>query len=129
MSGTYKPAGYTDVTPFLIVTDIHAQVRFLQKVFDATILEEKADDQGRLKSAALRIGDSTMMLSKARDGVLATHCMFYKYVEDVDDLFHRAVRAGADPIMEPRVTNHGDRNAGIEDPEGNQWWLATKVNG
>ena len=34
-------------------------------------------------------------------------------------------RGSAQPLLEEADTEHGDRRAGVKDPFGNVWWLAT----
>jgi uncharacterized glyoxalase superfamily protein PhnB len=51
--------------------------------------------------------------------------MLYLYVEDVDAVYRRALGAGAVSLMEPADMFYGDRNAGVKDQCGNQWWIAT----
>lgn len=46
-------------------------------------------------------------------------------MEDVDVVFGRAVQAGATPVLEPADRFWGDRMAGVEDPSGIRWWIAT----
>jgi PhnB protein len=48
-------------------------------------------------------------------------------VEDVDDVFRRAVDAGASAVSVPEVHFYGDRVATIDDPFGHRWTLATHV--
>ncbi|MBC7448998.1 MAG: hypothetical protein H7330_13170 [Hymenobacteraceae bacterium] len=41
--------------------------------------------------------------------------------------FQAAVQAGAGSLLTPADQFHGDRMAGVRDPFGNVWWLATNV--
>jgi uncharacterized glyoxalase superfamily protein PhnB len=47
------------------------------------------------------------------------------YVENVDDWYKRAIGAGAKSLDAPKNQVYGDRSAGVEDPNGNYWWIAT----
>jgi PhnB protein len=49
------------------------------------------------------------------------------YVEDCDAIYHQAIAAGAKSVREPADQFYGDRSAGVEDPFGFQWYLATHV--
>jgi uncharacterized glyoxalase superfamily protein PhnB len=49
----------------------------------------------------------------------------YLYVPDADAVYQRALQAGATSTMEPTDQFWGDRMAGVEDPAGNRWWIAT----
>jgi uncharacterized glyoxalase superfamily protein PhnB len=43
--------------------------------------------------------------------------------DTVESAFTRAVRAGAQPVSEPRDQSFGGRSAVMADPEGNRWEL------
>jgi uncharacterized glyoxalase superfamily protein PhnB len=47
------------------------------------------------------------------------------YVVDTDALYHLALQAGATSLREPTDQFYGDRMAGVQDPLGNHWWIAT----
>ncbi len=51
----------------------------------------------------------------------------YLYVKDTDATYQRALKAGATSVMEPADQFYGDRNAGVKDPIGNMWWIATHI--
>ena len=53
--------------------------------------------------------------------------MLYLYTEDTDATYKRALKAGATSIMEPADQFYGDRSAGVQGPQGNQWWIATRL--
>ena len=45
----------------------------------------------------------------------------YLVADDPDELFARAVAAGATGLYEPRDEDYGGRGAAVTDPEGNLW--------
>jgi PhnB protein len=49
----------------------------------------------------------------------------FVYVEDVDDVFKRAVEAGANVVQPPEDHFYGDRVAMFDDPFGHRWNVAT----
>jgi len=49
------------------------------------------------------------------------------YVEDVDALYERALKAGAVSVLPPTDQPYGDRNAWVRDPFDNMWYLATTI--
>jgi PhnB protein len=51
----------------------------------------------------------------------------YIYVADVDQVFKRAIEAGAKVIDQAENRDWGDRTAGIEDPYGHVWWVGTPI--
>lgn len=49
----------------------------------------------------------------------------YLVCDDCDEVFARAVSAGATVLREPADQDYGGRSAGVRDPEGNVWSLGT----
>ena len=121
------PQGYHTVTPYLIVDDARAQIEFLQKAFGATKSFSHDGPDGKIAHAEVKVGDSILMIGNAGGKWPARPCNIYLYVENTDDLYKRALAAGAKSVMEPANQFYGDRNAGVEDSNGNQWWIATHV--
>ncbi len=53
--------------------------------------------------------------------------MLYLYLDEVDTVYAQALKAGATSINEPADQPYGDRLAGVKDPYGNVWYIATHV--
>jgi PhnB protein len=122
------PAGYHTVTPYLTVADARQVIDFLKHAFGAQTAEALAQDSdGRIRHAELKIGDSMVMIGEASDQWKPRPANFYLYVPDCDVVYKRALGAGAKSLMEPADQFYGDRNAGVEDPAGNFWWIATRL--
>ena len=49
------------------------------------------------------------------------------YVADVDAVYQAAIDAGAESLSKPEDAFYGDRGAGIVDPWGHRWHLATHI--
>jgi PhnB protein len=49
------------------------------------------------------------------------------YVGDCDAVYRQAVAAGGKGVREPADQFYGDRMAGVEDPFGFQWYIATHI--
>jgi PhnB protein len=82
--------------------------------------------EGQVRHSVIRIGDSVVAISDAQEGTLYPP-QLYLYVQDVDDLYDRAVRAGAQPTLPPTDHAYGDRGAGVTDEWGNFWYMATPL--
>ena len=52
----------------------------------------------------------------------------YVYVDDADDVYRRALEAGASSIEEPLKTPYGDRRAMVRDPFGNVFQIAHQID-
>ena len=50
----------------------------------------------------------------------------YVYVEDLDAHFERSRAAGAEIVEAPADQDYGDRRYGVRDPEGHQWFFASR---
>ena len=130
------------IMPFLYVEGAGRAADFYKQVFGATELMREFDPDGTtVNHAQLRIGDTTIMLSdptsqdvreSGSQGVYRTPQMLggsplhlYVYVANVDEVFRRALEAGAKVIDPVEDKDWGDRCGGIEDPFGHVWWVAT----
>jgi uncharacterized glyoxalase superfamily protein PhnB len=119
------PDGYHTLTPYLVVPDGEAMLRFLEDAFAAKLLERFNRADGALKHAELQIGDSRLMMGQANEHFTPRPQTLYVYVPDVDAAFQRALAAGAKSLMPVADQDYGDRSGGFEDPAGNWWWVAT----
>ena len=127
MSVNYKPTEYHTITPYLIVKGADKLISFLVDTFDAQQKMCMKDDDGSVRHAEIRIGDSLLMISEAREEFPANDSMLHLYVPDVDATFARAIENGATSLREPKDEVYGDRSAGVRDALGNQWWMATHI--
>jgi len=119
------PDGYHSVTPFLIVPGAAKLLDFLQQAFEAQELHRMPRPDGTIMHAEVRIGDSLVMMGEPMGDGQPLFGSLYLYVHDVDAVYKRALQAGATSTSEPADQFYGDRSAGIKDPVGNQWWIAT----
>jgi PhnB protein len=114
-------AGFHSVTPRIVVSDVASMVGFLRSVFGAS------GEHHPERPAEMRIGDSIIMVSEAgpRDLVGA---FLYVYVDDADNVYERALSAGATSLEVPMDLPYGDRRAMVRDPFGNIWQLAHVIS-
>jgi PhnB protein len=49
------------------------------------------------------------------------------YFKDIDEVFEKALRAGATSVTELRNFPWGDRGGTIRDPLGSIWWLSEHI--
>jgi PhnB protein len=121
------PDGYHAITPYLFVEGVPRLIDFLVRVFDAVEVRRLLGPDGAIGHAEYRIGDSLIMLCEARGEWKPMPASLYVYVSDTDDVYNRAIGAGSTSLMEPADQFYGDRNAGMKDPAGNLWWIATHL--
>jgi PhnB protein len=121
----YIPRGLDSVNVYLHPLRAEPVIRFLQRAFGARELARYASPDGVVHHAQLRIGDSVVEMGEAHGPYQPMASMFYLHVPDCDAMYRSALAAGATSLSEPKDQPYGDRNAGVKDPFGNQWYLAT----
>ncbi len=121
------PTGFHTLTPYLAVNGASKLIDFLKRAFDAQENYCSKAPDGSVMHAQLKIKDSMLMVSDANGAFPAMPSFIYMYVENTDKVYNQAMQAGAISIMEPADQFYGDRNAGVKDPAGNMWWIATHI--
>jgi PhnB protein len=126
-------------TPFVPLTDIAKDLRtvtvyfhpigaqrfidFVTNAFGATELMRHAEND-MIMHAKVQIGDSVIELGEARTPTQPLPTAIYLYVDDVDAIYERALKAGGVSMLAPTDQDYGDRNAWVKDPFDNVWYIA-----
>ena len=129
------PDRYPRVSPYLHVDGASDAIKFYTEILGATERMRMPAPDGKIGHAEIEIGDSVIMLAdefpdmgvrgpKAFGG---SPVMLTVYVENVDDVFGRALNAGATSVRPVENQFYGDRAGRFEDPFGHQWHVATHV--
>ncbi|HEY1281183.1 MAG TPA: VOC family protein [Acidimicrobiales bacterium] len=129
------PDDYPRVSAYITVDGAAAAIEFYKSVLGATERGRLPGPDGRIGHAELNIGDSLIMLSDAfpdmgvRDpkDIGGTPVTLSVYVEDVDDVFARALAAGATEQRPVQNQFYGDRSGQFVDPWGHRWNVASRV--
>ena len=128
------PSNYPKVTPYLSVDGAAKAIDFYCDILGATVRGRMDGPDGRVGHAELDLGTSLLMLSDTfPDGAPApgelggSPVTLMVYVEDVDDVFNRAIKAGAKEIAPVQDQFYGDRSGQFEDPFGHRWNVASHV--
>ena len=122
------PEGFHTVTPYLVMPGIAGLMEFLKQAFDAQELDRMARPDGSIAHAAMRIGDSMVEMGEAPEGRVMPAAL-HLYVKNADETYLRALKVGATSLYEPRDMDYGNREGGVTDPRGNQWYIATHKAG
>ena len=129
------PDGYHSITPYLTIKSAAKAIEFYKKAFGAKELG-RLPMGDKIGHAEIQIGDSRIMLAdefpewghKAPDGSFnpVGLCL---YVENVDEVFKRALAEGAKVSGENDVKDqfYGDRSGTLTDPFGHKWTIATHI--
>jgi PhnB protein len=129
------PEGMHSLTPHLVCAGAADAIAFYVKAFNAVEQMRLPGPGGKLMHAAVKIGDSVLMLvdenpewglngPKLLKGSPVT---IHLSVENVDAVVEQAVAAGCKVTMPVNDTFWGDRYGQLEDPFGHRWSVATHV--
>lgn len=119
-----KPEGFRSITPYLHPKGAAGLVDFLKQAFGAEELYRTSAPDGTIAHATIKMGDSRIEMGEAHGQWQPMPMTIYMYVNDVDAVYARALAAGGKSISEPADQPYGDRNAGVQDPSGNTWYIA-----
>ena len=129
------PEGLHTITPQLVVNEGAKFIEFAKKAFGAeeTIRMNHPDGKG-IWHAALRIGDAILFVADEATGVMksarslgVTPFTIQINVEDAEQMFKRAVGAGATVTMPLSDMFWGDRYGQVLDSFGNTWAISQHV--
>src|SRR5215216_1948829 len=132
------PEGFHSVTPHLVIDDCAKAIEFYKTAFGAQPRLQMPGPGGKILHAEIQIGDSIVMLNdemppmanqpgvykSPKSAGFATAALFL-YLDDVDAMFERAVKAGCQVRMPLTDMFWGDRYGQVIDPFGLTWGLAT----
>jgi PhnB protein len=129
------PKGYHSVTPYLIVNGAARAIEFYKLAFGATELMRMPSPDGRVAHAELKIGDSVIILAdepsngafKSAQSLGGTPVSLMVYIPEVDQVFERAISAGAKETRPVQDQFYGDRSGNLIDPFGHSWTVSTHV--
>lgn len=120
-----KPArreGLHTVTPYIIVEPAVELIDFVTQAFGAVESVRATGSAGGLH-CEVKIGDSLLMIGGG-PGFGARPSAIHLYVSDVDEVYARAIEAGATSLVAPSDQDYGERVAGVKDIGGNEWYIA-----
>ena len=127
-----QPDAYHTLTPYLAVSHAGQAVDWYKKAFGAKEVSRMPGPGGRLMHAELQIGDSRLLLSDVFPGsdvqdptrVGNTTTTIHLYTKNIDQVWRKAVAAGAVVTMPLENQFWGDRYGKLRDPFGHSWSLA-----
>jgi PhnB protein len=128
------PEGFHTVTPYMVIKGAAKAIEFYKEAFGAVEIF-RWEDEGGVRHAEVAIGDSPIMVTdeSAEHGMRGPEpsaippVSMFLYVEDADELFERAISAGATELIPMEDAGDGDRRGGLTDPFGHVWHIATHV--
>jgi PhnB protein len=135
MPVSHLPEGYTTATPYLIVKGAAAAIDFYKSAFGAAEVMRFPGPNGSIAHAEIQIGSSRIMLAdehpergyRSPQSLGGSGSGIMLYVESVDQVFDRAIKAGAKSREPVKDQFYGDRSGTLTDPFGHWWTVATHV--
>jgi PhnB protein len=129
------PSEYPRVTPYLSIDGAAKAITFYCDILGADERVRMNGPDGKVGHAELAIGNSVIMLADTFEDMGAptpttlggSPVTLMVYVADVDDVFARAIKAGAKEIAPVQDQFYGDRSGQFEDPFGHRWNVASHV--
>jgi PhnB protein len=126
--------GTWNIIPYLRVSDGAKAIDFYVRAFGAKEVARYAIPDGKIGHAELDVNGAKLYLADAdyetngapaqgKRAPIVLHCD----VPDIDAAFALAVEAGATVAREPADQFYGDRNGGLVDPFGHEWFLSTHI--
>ena len=129
------PDGYPEVMPYLCIDGAAKAIEFYTSVLGAKERMRMPAPNNKIGHAELQIGQSVIMLSDEHPemrllgpkSIGGTPVTISVYVNAVDDVFARALKAGAKALRPVENQFYGDRSGQFEDPFGHRWNVSTHV--
>lgn len=124
------------ITPQLVVRGAAQAIAFYQKVFGTQeLLRNLAPDGTSIMHAELLCGDSRFFILDEfpEHGNLSPQTLqgspitLHLYVPNVDEIFERALDAGAQVVLPVANTFWGERYGILLDPFGHRWSVSTRL--
>jgi PhnB protein len=122
------------VTGYVVVAKIGDAVKFYTKIFGAKEDQRYKDPKGKTWfSQMVLFGNRLLLMEPMKDMQLVARqrkaitaadgdsSMLSLDVANVDEVYTKAIKAGATPIIAPYDAHWGDRYAEFRDPFGHRW--------
>lgn len=122
------------ITPYLYYRNLDRALQWLADAFGWHEKSRAVGPDGKPFHAEMQVApDAIVMMGcpgsdyrNPRDLGHVTQSLYIR-VQDLDSLFARARRAGAQVIEQPADHEYGDRRCALEDGEGHQFFFAEPV--
>jgi PhnB protein len=117
------------VVPYFVLQGAADFIAFLEATFDAKEMARFPRPDGTIMHAAVSIGDSIVEMGDSSPEYKSLQFGIHIYVDDCDATHKRAIAAGATSLHEPMDQVYGERSSAIRDRFGNNWYIATWLEG
>jgi len=132
---TAAPEQAQTVVTYLAIDGAAKALEFYKKAFGAKELARQATPDGKIVHASIKIGNTAIMMSDIFPGSVAKSPLelgtspvtLHINADDVDELWNRALAAGATVSMPLENQFWGARYGQLVDPFGHHWSLSMDV--
>ncbi|MEO7046111.1 MAG: VOC family protein [Ferruginibacter sp.] len=123
------PEHYTSVTPWIISPSSANLIEFLKAAFKAEEIPNSRikNEDGVIINVVVKIGNARVKLFDSREGWAPTPSFLNLYVEDVEDVYQKALELGAISVTNITTLYFGEKVCRILDPFGNLWWITQRI--
>jgi PhnB protein len=124
------------LTPYLLYRDVGKALAWFSKAFGFVESGDRfTGEDGTIQHAEMEISKNGEVFMLGCPGPKYKNpgklgnvtALMYVTVDNVDQHFARAKKAGAKVLGKPEDTFYGDRRYSVLDPEGHQWYFAQHV--
>jgi PhnB protein len=125
-----RPVGHHTLVPGFAIPNAAKVIGFLERAFNAKVVDRYDGPNGVVYHAELLLGDSALMLGDAGPDHPEMPGSLSFYVDNgeaVDRTYKRALDNGAKSISEPKNMFYGWRSACVQDVGGNRWNICAIV--
>jgi PhnB protein len=128
MNQSFKPNGYTSVSPYIIINGAQRFIELMKTIFEAKELRRFDSPDGTIMHAEIQLDDSVIMLGDASEKYPPVPSVLHVYVTNVDDTFNKAINAGCEVVEHPKqMQGDDDKRGTFIDFGGNMWSVATEM--
>ena len=132
-----EPEVTNTVTPYLVVDGAAAAIAFYVAAFGAVEHHRLVGEDGRIGHSEIIVGNSRLMMADEYPEADAispttrggTSTSFTLAVDNVDDVFTRAIAAGATEVRPVNDQFYGHRQGTLRDAWGHQWSISSPIAG
>lgn len=103
-------------------------INFIEKVFEAEELRERAVNEGNVVNALFDIAGSQYEISQARGEFKQTTHNFHLYTANMANILEKAEAEGCQIKYKfEKMIDYGDEESWFVDPFDNNWFIATPL--
>jgi len=121
-------AEFPNLMPYIHAAGAQKHIDFMKAAFGAEEVMKAQSSDGTIVHAKMRFGgDAVVELSEAHGQYQPMPGLLHMYVPNADEVFARAIAAGATVLLPIADQPYGEHNGTVIDPFGNYWTIATHI--